>query len=46
MRDEGQGKKDNRVRWTESRRRKNRALLALLLLFVAVVYALSIVKYL
>ena len=38
--------KNNRVRQTESRQRKNRALLALLLLFVGVVYALSIVKYL
>ncbi len=34
-----------KVRWA-AKRRKNRALLVLLLLFVGVVYALSIVKYL
>ena len=46
MKHEGSSKKDNRARWAESRRRKNRALLVLLLLFVGVIYALSIVKYL
>ncbi len=33
-------------RWVSSRRRKNKALLALLLLFVGTLYVLSIVKYL
>ncbi len=46
MKHEGSSKKDNRVRWVESMRRKNRALLVLLLLFVGVLYVLSIVKYL
>ena len=39
-------KKDDRARWDSSRRRKNRALLVLLLLFVGVIYVLSIVKFL
>ena len=46
MKHEVSDKKDDRARWDSSRRRKNRASLVLLLLFVGVIYALSIVKFL